>query len=135
MELTRRPVLVSFDLGSFVNGGTNADGSINQISVTMVGSGADFPVNFNFSGNVPNPLPANIPDAITISITTTPDGPAITLSGNTNQTYVIEASFDMHNWTSLSTNLTDATGLFTFVDSDATNYPSRFYRGFAPAQP
>ncbi len=128
------PVLVSFDLGSFVNGGTNADGSINQISVTMVGSGADFPVNFNFSGNVPNPLPANIPDAITISITTTPDGPAITLSGNTNQTYVLEASFDMHNWTSLSTNLTDANGLFTYVDTDATNYPSRFYRGFAPAQ-
>jgi len=24
--------------------------------------------------------------------------------------------------------------LFTFVDSDAANYPSRFYRGFAPAQ-
>ena len=128
------PVLVSFDLSSFVNGGTNADGSINQISVTMVGSGADFPVNFNFSGNVPNPLPANIPDACEVSIAATPAGPVITLSGSTNQTYVIEASFDMHNWTSLSTNLTDSNGLFTFVDSDATNYPSRFYRGFAPAQ-
>jgi hypothetical protein len=129
-----QPVLVSFDLGSFVNGGTNADGSIHQIAVTMVGAGGDFPVNFNFSGNVPNPLPANIPDAITISIAATPAGPAITLSGSTNQTYVIEASFDMHNWTSLSTNVTDASGLFTFVDSDAKNYPSRCYRGFAPAQ-
>jgi hypothetical protein len=117
-----------------VNGGTNADGSINQISVTMVGAGADFPVNFNFSGNVPNPLPANIPDACEVSITATPAGPAITLSGSTNQTYVIEASLDMHNWTSISTNSTDSNGLFTFVDSDATNYPSRFYRGFAPAQ-
>ncbi|MGO8680160.1 MAG: DUF6923 family protein [Limisphaerales bacterium] len=129
------PVLVSFNLSSFVNGGTNADGSINQISVTMVGSGADFPVNFNFSGNVPNPLPANIPDACEVSIISQPDGTmAITLLGSTNQTYVIEASFDMHNWTPLSTNLTDSTGLFTFVDSDATNYPGRFYRGFAPAQ-
>jgi len=129
------PVLVAFDLGSFVDGGTNADGSIHQISVTMVGSGGDFPVNFNFSGNVPNPLPPNIPDAITISIILQPDGnPAITLSGSTNQTYVLEASFDMHNWTSISTNLTDANGLFTYVDTDATNYPSRFYRGFAPAQ-
>ena len=129
------PVLVSFDLSSFVDGGTNADGSIHQISVTMVGSGADFPVNFNFSGNVPNPLPVNIPDACEVSIVSQPDGIlAITLSGSTNQTYVIEASFDMHNWTPLSTNLTDSTGLFTFVDSDATNYPSRFYRGFAPAQ-
>ena len=128
------PVLVSFDLNSFVDGGTNADGSIHQIAVTMVGSGGDFPVNFNFSGNVPNPLPANIPDASTISITATPEGPAITLSGSPDQTYVLEASFDMHNWTAISTNLTDANGLFTFVDSNATSFPSRFYRGFAPAQ-
>jgi len=128
------PVLVSFDLGSFVAGGTNADGSIHQIAVTMVGSGGAFPLNFNFSGNVPNPLPANIPDPITMSISTTPDGPAITLSGSTTQTYVIEASFDMHNWTSISTNLTDATGNFTYVDTDAKNHTSRFYRGFAPAQ-
>ena len=49
------PVLVSFDLSSFVDGGTNADGSIHQISVTMVGAGNQFPINFNFSGNVPRP--------------------------------------------------------------------------------
>jgi hypothetical protein len=129
------PVLVSFDLSSFVAGGTNADGSINQISVAMVGSGNQFPINFNFSGNVPNPLPVNIPNASTVSIALQPDGsPAITLSGNTNQTYVLQASFDLHNWTSLSTNLTDANGLFTFVDSDAKNYPSRYYRGVAPTQ-
>ena len=36
---TAQPVLVSFDLTSFVNGGTNADGSIHQIGVTMVGGG------------------------------------------------------------------------------------------------
>ena len=128
------PVLVSFDLNSFVDGGTNADGSIHQISVTMVGAGGDFPINFNFSGNVPNPLPANIPDASTVSIAIQDGNPAITLSGSTNQTYVLQASVDMHNWTSISTNLTDANGLFTFVDTDAKNYPSRFYRGVAPAQ-
>jgi hypothetical protein len=129
-----QPVLVSFNLGSFVAGGTNADGSINQISVTMVGSGGDFPVNFNFSGNVPNPLPVNIPDASTVSIAATPNGPAITLSGSPGQNYVLETSFDMHNWTAISTNRTDANGLFTFVDTDASSHPSRFYRGFAPAQ-
>ena len=129
------PVLVSFDLGSFVDGGTNADGSIHQITVTMVGAGADFPINFNFSGNVPNPLPLNIPDASTVSIAVQPDGnPAVTLSGSPDQTYVLQASSDMHDWTSVSTNLTDANGLFTFVDTDARNYPSRFYRGVAPAQ-
>jgi hypothetical protein len=129
------PVLVSFDLSSFVDGGTNADGSIHQISVTMVGAGGQFPINFNFSGNVPNPLPANVPNASTVSIALQPDGsPAITLSGSPDQQYVLQASFDMHNWTSLSTNWTDANGLFTYVDSDATNYPSRYYRGVAPAQ-
>ena len=129
-----QPVLVSFDLGSFVTGGTNADGSIHQISVTMVGAGGDFPVNFNFSGNVPDPLPVNIPDASTVSITATPNGPAITLSGSPDQTYVLEASLDMHNWTAISTNRTDSNGLFTFVDTNASSNPSRFYRGFAPAQ-
>ena len=129
------PVLVSFDLGSFVNGGTNADGSLHQISVTMVGAGNQFPINFNFSGNVPNPLPANIPNASTVSITLQPDGsPAVTLCGNTNENYVLQASFDMHTWTSLSTNKTDVNWLFTFVDSDAKNYSNRYYRGVAPAQ-
>jgi len=47
---------------------------------------------------------------------------------------VIEASFDMHNWTAISTKSDRCNGLFTFVDSDAASYPSRFYRGFAPAQ-
>ena len=130
-----QPVLVSFDLSSFVDGGTNADGSIHQISVTMVGAGGQFPINFNFSGNVPNPLPLNIPNASTVSITLQPDGsPLITLAGNTNQIYVLQASFDMHNWTSLSTNTTGDSGLFMFVDSDAQNYSSRYYRGVAPAQ-
>jgi hypothetical protein len=76
----------------------------------------------------------NIPDASTVSIVATPNGPDITLSGSPDQNYVIQASFDMHNWTDIITNATDSTGIFTFVDSDATNYPSRFYRGVAPAQ-
>ena len=129
------PVLVSFDLSSFVVGGTNADGSIHQISVAEVGAGADFPVNFNFSGNVPNPLPANIPDAGTVSIAAQPDGSmAISLVGSTNQTYVLQASFDMHHWTSISTNVTDANGQMMMIDSDAKNYSSRYYRGVAPQQ-
>jgi hypothetical protein len=129
-----QPVLVAFDLSSFVDGGTNADGSIHQISLIMVGAGNQFPLNFNFSGNVPGPLPTNITNASTVSIASTPEGPAITLSGVPDQNYVLQASFDMHSWTSLSTNLTDANGLFTYVDSDAKDYPNRYYRGVAPAQ-
>src|ERR1017187_4945415 len=47
------PKLVTFNLNSFVNGGTNANGSTNQIVPTLVGAGTNFPANFNFSGNVP----------------------------------------------------------------------------------
>ena len=47
------PELASFNLSSFVNGGTNANGSTHQITITLVGAGTNFPANFNFSGNVP----------------------------------------------------------------------------------
>jgi hypothetical protein len=50
------PELVTFNLGSFVNGGTNANGSTHQITVTLVGAGTNFPANFNFSGNVPQTI-------------------------------------------------------------------------------
>jgi len=50
------PELVSFDLSSFVNGGTNANGSTHQITLTLVGAGTNFPANVVFSGNVPQPV-------------------------------------------------------------------------------
>jgi len=45
------PVLVDFNLSSFVVGGTNANGSTHQITINLVGAGTNFPANFNFSGN------------------------------------------------------------------------------------
>jgi len=50
------PKLVTFNLNSFVNGGTNANGTTNQIIPTLVGAGTNFPANFNFSGNVPQAI-------------------------------------------------------------------------------
>jgi hypothetical protein len=50
---TTTPELANFNLGSFVNGGTNANGSTHEITVTLVGGGTNFPANFNFSGDVP----------------------------------------------------------------------------------
>ena len=47
------PKLVTFNLNGFVNGGTNANGTTNQIIPILVGAGTNFPANFNFSGNVP----------------------------------------------------------------------------------
>jgi len=45
------PVLTSFDLSSFVVGGTNANGSSHQVTINLVGAGTNFPANFNFTGN------------------------------------------------------------------------------------
>jgi MBG domain/MBG domain (YGX type)/Immunoglobulin I-set domain len=46
------PELASFDLNSFVAGGTNANGSTHQVTINQVGAGTNFPANFVFSGNV-----------------------------------------------------------------------------------
>ena len=49
-------ILASFDLASFVEGGTNANGSTHQISIARVGAGTNFPINFIFSGGVSQPV-------------------------------------------------------------------------------
>ena len=69
------PKLVSFDLSSFVVGGTNANGSTHQITVKLVGAGTNFPANFNFSGNVPQ----------AVTNLTVP----VSASGPSNQTTVV----------------------------------------------
>jgi trimeric autotransporter adhesin len=53
------PMLVTFDLSSFVVGGTNANGSTHQITVKLVGAGTNFPPNFTFSGG-PSPVVTNL---------------------------------------------------------------------------
>ncbi len=50
------PKLATFDLSSFVNGGTNANGSTHIITNNLVGAGTNFPANFSFSGNVPQAI-------------------------------------------------------------------------------
>jgi hypothetical protein len=49
--------LATFNLNSFVVGGTNADGSTHHITIVPVGAGTNFPPNFNFSGGNITPLP------------------------------------------------------------------------------
>jgi hypothetical protein len=129
---TAQPELLSFDISSFVNGGTNADGSIHQITTTLVGGGPAFPVNFDFSGAVPAVIPP--PWAPTLTIVKQGDGSVqVTASGGrANQTYVFQFSTDMANWTDISTNTADSTGAATIIDVAAKDSPLRFYRTASP---
>jgi hypothetical protein len=51
----------------------------------------------------------------------------LTFSGVPGNSYVLQASTNLVNWTSLSTN-NAPTNLFKWVDPGASNFPSRFYR-------
>jgi hypothetical protein len=54
--------------------------------------------------------------------------PALRLSGQTNETFAIDASTNLSTWTPLKTNTTTG-GYFDYVDSSAANSRARFYRG------
>jgi hypothetical protein len=67
--------------------------------------------------------------------TTLPDGnKRIKFAGIPGRTYYIQATTDLAppSWVPIGTNVVGGTGLSTFDDLDATNYPSRYYRTIAP---
>lgn len=51
----------------------------------------------------------------------------LSLSGASNTTCRIETSIDLVGWSGL-TNILNVTGTVQFTDSDAPNFPRRFYR-------
>ena len=55
----------------------------------------------------------------------------LSLTGQTNLLYVIEASTNLVQWTKIGVR-TNLTGSVEFADRAATNYPQRFYRAVAP---
>jgi hypothetical protein len=60
-----------------------------------------------------------------------PDGSfRLTCQGAPNQNCFVQAATNLNQpiWVTLGTNTTDANGVFAFIDQDALNYPSRFYR-------
>ena len=51
------------------------------------------------------------------------------LYGQPNRTYVVQMSTNLVNWNPVFTNVTDATGKFSFTENAGTNQRERFYRG------
>ena len=75
------------------------------------------------------------PRAFRVSvITTLPGGnQRLTLAGNPGQAYAVQASDNLSvpSWTNLAGSTTSAppSGTWLFDDLEASNHPSRFYRG------
>ena len=55
----------------------------------------------------------------------------LTLTGQTNLLYVLQASTNLVQWTKIAVR-TNLTGSVDFTGSASTNYPQRFYRAVAP---
>jgi hypothetical protein len=55
----------------------------------------------------------------------------LSLTGQTNLLYVIQASTNLVQWTKIGVR-TNLTGRLEFTDRTATNYLQRFYRAVAP---
>ncbi len=71
---------------------------------------------------------ANIP-LIIQSLRQQPDlSMELRASGVPGQTYLIQASENLGSWTTIGSNDTDANGIIVFVDRNAMDYSSRFYR-------
>lgn len=73
-----------------------------------------------------NVVPATL-NIVTSTLQMTTSGFNIQLSGPSGSNYVIEASTDLNNWTPIATNAAP-TGTVSYIDTDASKYPNRFYR-------
>jgi hypothetical protein len=55
------------------------------------------------------------------------------LSSTTNTSFGIQASTNLASWTGLGSGTTDTNGLLFFQDTNAANFPTRFYRAYWPS--
>lgn len=103
------------DAGSYTLTVSNAVGSVTSIPATLV-----------VLGNIV-PATLNILTGASGGTGMTPAGFNVQLSGPAGSNYVIEASTDFKNWVPISTNAAPS-GTVSYMDTAATNFPSRFYR-------
>jgi len=112
-------VTVEANAGSKVISGT--------INITVVAAEAEV-VEITPGAVEPKPV------IITVSVTIQPDGSAlIEGQGAPNKTYrILAADAVTGPYTEIGSATADATGAFSFVDTDAPAHPTRFYRAVWP---
>ncbi len=97
--LTATNYALSFSNGTLTITPAGGAGGTNAVNILLANSGRQADGNFKLA--------------------------ALAVSGGT---YLVEGTTDLKNWTVLSTNVADASGLIHYVDLQATNYSRRFYR-------
>jgi hypothetical protein len=114
-----------------INVGTNTSVTISNLtmgatyyfaSTTYTADEAESAFSSEVSYTVPTP-----PPAVQLAVTSAQQF-NLTVTGLNGHTYDIQASQDLVNWTVIGTVTPDASGSATFTDTNATSFPSRFYR-------
>lgn len=91
-------------------------------ATTYSAAGAESALSSEVSYTVPTPAPE-------VQLQVTPAKQfVLTVTGAANQTHEILASQNLTTWTAIGTVTVGANGSATFTDTNAANYPSRFYR-------
>jgi hypothetical protein len=111
-----------------------AEGSPYPITVTA-GNLSSANYTFSFAPGLLTIIPASgLPQRI-ISITQRVDGAMVlNCAGAVNQAYLLQVAPDLQSgsWSTIATNSTGGNGMMTCIDTDATNFPVRFYRTALP---
>ena len=110
--------------------------SLGQANTVITAEYSDPAGNFNSSTNS---LTQNIvtvvappPSKLSLAPSFANGNVTAQITGVAGQTYVIQASADLIHWISISTNIADAAGAISLVDTNAVAFPSRFYRAYSP---
>lgn len=112
-------------LPSLATGDTQPDGV--KISTTESGNGPRLRI-------VLKTIATNPPPQIT-GIAANPNGSLVlNFSGATNTSFRLLAATNLAavSWTSISTNVSNASGVWGYTNFDTTNFPQRFYRAVTP---
>jgi len=123
------------------NVGTLAYGAGAQLTLTVQPNSPGTNIlNFaTVNSTTPDPNPAD--DVASVSVNVSAAQPPqfgsfsssngifrLTVNGQSGQEYIVQASTNLFNWMPVYTNPSPFVSPFTFTDSNATNYPDRFYR-------
>jgi hypothetical protein len=120
------------------NGGTNPIGStfggLPEGTLFPI-SGMTFSITYAGSGSGNNVLllRTNAPASLVTSFATVTNGQAqLQGTGISNLAYIIQASTNLRDWGTIGSVVADGSGLFSFSDTNAPLFTTRFYRVCSP---